>query len=176
MTETPRQTDGERFDPRATDDELEVSTVAGEPQDHDGVLEMREQQDDRVWNAEWDRGPTTEEKPSYLFRHGLTAQEELDGETIDDRLRQEEPDVATGSGGAAGAGTEDLPADEPEDGELLDDQVGYARAGRLVEPDMGTGTDTEKDAVAYDAGLDGGQSSAEEAAVHIVPDKGDDAL
>jgi len=176
MTETPRQTDAERFDPRTADDELETTTVAAEPQDHDGVLEMRDQQDDRVANAEWDRGATTEEKPSHLFRHGLTAEEELTRETIDDRLRQEEPDVAVGSGGAIGADSPDTPADLAEDGELLDDEVGYARAGRLVEPDQGAGTDTEKSAVATDVGLDGGQSSAEEAAMHVVPEEGDDGF
>jgi len=174
MTETPRQTDAERFDPRATDDELETTTVAAEPQDHDGVLEMQDQQDDRVANAEWDRGATTAEKPSFLFQHGLTAEEELTRETIDDRLRQEEPDVAVGSGGALGADSPDTPADEADDGELLDDQIGYARAGRLVEPDQGAGTDTEKSAVATDVGLDGAQSSAEEAAMHVVPEEGDD--
>jgi hypothetical protein len=42
--------------------------------------------------------------------------------------------------------------------------------GRLVEPDEGSGTDTEPDAVAYDAGSAGGGPSAEEAAMHEVPD------
>jgi tRNA pseudouridine38-40 synthase len=174
MTETPQQTSGERFDPRASDDALEVSEVAGEPHDHDGVLEMRDLYDDRVDNAAWDEGKTTEERPSYLMRHGLTAEEELRRETIDERLRQEEPDVATGSGGAAGAGSGELAADEDTDGELLDDQVGYARSGRLVQPDAGAGADTESNAVATDVGIDGGAATAEEAAMHVVPEEGDD--
>ncbi|GAA2636230.1 DUF5709 domain-containing protein [Dactylosporangium fulvum] len=41
--------------------------------------------------------------------------------------------------------------------------------GRLVEPDEGTGEDTEKDMIAYDAGAAGGGPTAEEAAVHEVP-------
>ena len=44
------------------------------------------------------------------------------------------------------------------------------RAGRLVEPDEGLESDTEKDMIAYDAGISGAGASAEEAAVHIVDD------
>ena len=42
------------------------------------------------------------------------------------------------------------------------------RAGRLVEPDEGLESDTEKDMIAYDAGISGAGASAEEAAVHIT--------
>ena len=169
-SQQPRQTDAPRFDPRATDDELEISTVASEPQDHDGVLETGDINDDRVTGVEFERGPSTAERPSIITRRGLTAEEEHRGESLEDRLAQEVPDGPAGSGGAEGAGYGELPADEDVDGELLDDQVGYARAGRLVEPDAGAGTDTEKDAVASDVGIDGGAASAEEAAMHIVED------
>ncbi|MGI5184408.1 DUF5709 domain-containing protein [Dactylosporangium sp. CA-152071] len=43
--------------------------------------------------------------------------------------------------------------------------------GRLVEPDEGTGEDTEKDAIAYDAGAAGGGATAEELAVHEIPER-----
>jgi hypothetical protein len=43
--------------------------------------------------------------------------------------------------------------------------------GRLVEPDQGFGEDTEKDAIAYDAGASGGGASAEELAMHEVPER-----
>jgi hypothetical protein len=43
--------------------------------------------------------------------------------------------------------------------------------GRLVEPDEGFGEDTEKDAIAYDAGAAGGGASAEEAALHEIPER-----
>ena len=46
-------------------------------------------------------------------------------------------------------------------------EVGRARAGRLVAPDMGFGEDTEAELVAEDVGVSGGAASAEEAAVHI---------
>ena len=56
-------------------------------------------------------------------------------------------------------------------GETINDgEVGDQRAGRLVDPNGGIGEDTEKDMVADDIGIDGAAASAEEAAVHIVPD------
>jgi len=87
---------------------------------------------------------------------GTTADEALQGESIEERERQEEP--------------------EPDpyaevDVEILDDgEVGTERAGRLVDPDAGFGEDTEKDLVGEDVGIDGAGASAEEAAVHVVED------
>jgi Family of unknown function (DUF5709) len=49
-------------------------------------------------------------------------------------------------------------------------EVGSARAGRLVAPDQGFGEDADADLVADDVGIDGGAASAEEAAVHIIDD------
>jgi hypothetical protein len=86
---------------------------------------------------------------------GTTADEQLQGESLDERLRQEEPD----------------PDPYDEAGEDLDDgEVGGERAGRLVDPDGGIGEDLEKDLVGEDVGIDGAAASAEEAAVHIVPE------
>lgn len=48
------------------------------------------------------------------------------------------------------------------------DEVGRARAGRLVAPDQGFGEDNEAELVAEDVGVSGGAASAEEAAVHII--------
>lgn len=47
-------------------------------------------------------------------------------------------------------------------------EVGRARAGRLVAPDLGSGEDTESELVAEDVGIGGGAASAEEAAVHVI--------
>lgn len=86
---------------------------------------------------------------------GTTADEALQGESIEERERQEVPDV-------------DPYAEEVE---ILDDgEVGEERAGRLVDPDGGIGEDVEKDLVGDDVGIDGAGASAEEAAVHIVED------
>lgn len=86
---------------------------------------------------------------------GTTAEEALQGESLEERLRQEvpEPDPY-----------------EPESENLDDGEVGSVRAGRLVDPDGGFGEDTEKDLVGEDVGIDGAAASAEEAAVHIVED------
>jgi len=86
---------------------------------------------------------------------GTTAEEALEGETLDERLRQEipEPDPYA-----------------PVEEDLDDGEVGTERAGRLVDPDEGFGEDVEKDLVGEDVGIDGAASSAEEAAVHVVED------
>jgi hypothetical protein len=56
------------------------------------------------------------------------------------------------------------------DGEPIDDEVGDERAGRLVAPDEGSHENTESDLFASDIGLDGAGASAEEAAMHVIPD------
>jgi hypothetical protein len=83
------------------------------------------------------------------------------GETLDQRLQQEipEPDPYE-------LAEQEVDPDEED----VDDEVGDARAGRLVEPDEGVHTDQEKDLVAEDVGIDGAAASAEEAAVHVIPD------
>ncbi|MGI9085189.1 MAG: DUF5709 domain-containing protein [Aeromicrobium sp.] len=87
---------------------------------------------------------------------GSTAAETEQGETLDQRLKQEQPDP-------------DPYADE-EVQAPVDNEVGDARSGRLVDPDGGVGEDVEKDLVGDDVGIDGAAASAEEAAVHVVPD------
>jgi hypothetical protein len=49
--------------------------------------------------------------------------------------------------------------------------VGEERAGRLVDTNGGIGPDVESDLIGIDVGIDGAGASAEEAAVHIVPDE-----
>jgi Family of unknown function (DUF5709) len=96
-----------------------------------------------------DEGYSPPERPSHLTRYGD------EPETLDERLAEEEPEVW----------------DRPESGDNLNDgEVGDQRAGRLVDPNGGIGADTEKDLVGEDVGFDGAAASAEEAAVHIVPD------
>ncbi|MCW2825577.1 MAG: hypothetical protein JWQ91_2494 [Aeromicrobium sp.] len=84
---------------------------------------------------------------------GTTAEEMREGESFDERLRQEIPEP-------------DPYREETED--LDDGEVGTERAGRLVDPNGGIGEDVEKDLVGEDVGIDGAASSAEEAAVHVV--------
>jgi hypothetical protein len=106
-----------------------------------------------------DAGYSPPEKYSAGQGYGNTPWEEEHRETIDQRVRQEIPD-------------EDPYTDDGWTGEDLDDgEVGDVRAGRLVDPDEGTGEDTEKDLVGRDVGIDGAGASAEEAAVHVIPDE-----
>jgi hypothetical protein len=90
---------------------------------------------------------------------GSTPDEAVQGESLDQRLNQEEPDA-------------DPYADEDAESPV-DEEVGDARSGRLVDPGGGSGEDIEKDLVGDDVGIDGAAASAEEAAVHVVPDDDD---
>ncbi|OIJ95649.1 DUF5709 domain-containing protein [Streptomyces colonosanans] len=108
-----------------------------------------------------DRGWSPPERPWAVERQGVTAAEGNRGETLDQRLAEELPDITV----PAGDGIGDCP---DSDGEPLDNEVGAARSGRLVAPDEGAHEDEESGLIASDVGVDGAAASAEEAAVHIV--------
>jgi hypothetical protein len=128
------------------------------------------------------------ERPLAVDKFGTTAQEMLEGESLDQRLAQEEPDpnldidLVDGEPSPltveTGALTDDVDTLDPlagelpdaamEDGILDDGEVGDARAGRLVDPDQGFGDDVEKDLIGFDVGVDAGAASAEEAAMHVI--------
>jgi hypothetical protein len=112
---------------------------------------------------ELDPGYSPPERWSAAEGYGNTPWEEAHGESLDQRVAQEvpEPDPY--------AETDDDLDDLDEADE--DREVGDVRAGRLVDPDEGYGEDTEKDLVGEDVGIDGAGASAEEAAVHIVPEE-----
>jgi hypothetical protein len=104
-----------------------------------------------------DEGYSPPEKWSVAEGYGNTPLEEELGETLDQRLAQEEP--------------------EPDPYELAEretenvgGEVGEERAGRLVDENAGIGPDTEGDLIGDDVGIDGAAASAEEAAVHIIDD------
>jgi hypothetical protein len=117
--------------------------------------------DDRGLPEPLDEGYSPPEKWSAAQGFGNTPLEEQMGETLDQRLQQEipEPDPYE-------LAEQEVDPDEED----VDDEVGDARAGRLVEPDEGVHVDQEKDLVAEDVGIDGAAASAEEAAVHVIPD------
>ncbi|MEV4602833.1 DUF5709 domain-containing protein [Amycolatopsis sp. NPDC049253] len=123
-----------------------------------GVLDPEDTLED---GDPYDEGYSPPEKPLAVREWGMTAAEELAGESWEGRLARELPDLAYDDG-------DDLGDTTDTDGELLDDEVGDARAGRLVAQDAGFGPDTDEELYASDAGIDGGAASAEEAAVHIV--------
>jgi len=111
-------------------------------------LEPERSLDDRGVDDPLDEGYSPPEKPSELLRHG-------EHQTLDERLAAEQPDVNVDAAG----------------GDFIDDgEVGGDRAGRLVDPNQGIGPDVDKDLIGNDVGIDGAAASAEEAAMHIVPD------
>jgi Family of unknown function (DUF5709) len=120
-----------------------------------------------------DRGVAPPERWSAGIRYGTTAEEAEEGESLDQLLAEEEPDVHDEDDEEdeqpdSIAGDPDA-ADEDLDGLLLDDGPD-PRSGRLVADDEGAHADAEADLVAHDVGIDGGAASAEEAAVHTVED------
>ncbi|SED20575.1 hypothetical protein SAMN04490239_7274 [Rhodococcus koreensis] len=127
--------------------------------DEEDQLQPEDTLVDRGVDDVLDEGYSPPEKPLGLNAFGTTAAEQREGETLDQRLAEEEPDPAF---------------EEDENVEILDDnEVGRQRSGRLLAEDEGVGEDEEKDLVAFDIGIDGGAASAEEAAVHIVDEESD---
>jgi hypothetical protein len=113
---------------------------------------------------EMDRGWNPPEGWSAAQGYGNTPFEEAVGETLEQRLAQEEPDPTAKP-------IEELVEEAASyDEDLTDHEVGDQRAGRLVAPDEGAHTDVEKDLIATDVGIDGAAASAEEAAVHVIND------
>jgi hypothetical protein len=125
-----------------------------------------------------DRGVAPPERWSAGIRYGVTAEEQQQGESLDQLLAEEEPDSTLDGGDLAPGDIGDIEGDqdagdEDVDGLLLDDGPD-PRAGRLVAEDEGAHPDEEEDLVAYDAGIDGGAATAEEAAMHVVDDDDND--
>ncbi|SCL69042.1 DUF5709 domain-containing protein [Micromonospora chersina] len=131
--------------------------------------------------------------PVAVDRFGTTAEEQLDGESLDYKLQREQyerpaddplagpvdPDIAAEADSEEAAAQAQLDADVIDPGPTSDPhspvsiydhgQLGTVadhQVGRLVEPDEGAHTDQETDNVAYDAGSAGGGATAEELAVH----------
>lgn len=122
------------------------------------LLEPEDTLVDRGVKDVLDEGYSPAEKPSDFY----------DGhESLEGRLSRELPDEDREDDG------DDLGDASDTDGELYDDEVGNVRAGRLVSEDEGTGGDTDAYLYARDVGIDGAAASAEEAAVHAIPDDGE---
>ncbi|WP_173405616.1 MULTISPECIES: DUF5709 domain-containing protein [Streptomycetaceae] len=142
-----------------------------EVQDDAGLMDPEDTLDDRGIDPALDEGYSPPERPLAVERTGTTATEQRHGETLDQRLSEEEPDVAAPLGNGIG----DL-ADG--DGEPVDPEAGDRRAGRLLGADRGVPRPQSEvdDTVASDTGIAGGAASAEEAAVHVTddPERGED--
>ncbi|MGI8529409.1 MAG: DUF5709 domain-containing protein [Geodermatophilaceae bacterium] len=103
-------------------------------------LDNEETLDGPIGEDPLDAGYIPNDRPLAIDDWGTTAAEMSQGEPLDLKLAQEEPD-------------------EPERDER--------RSGRLVGNDEGAGEDDSAQLIATDVGVDGGAASAEEAAVHV---------
>ncbi|MFJ4578644.1 DUF5709 domain-containing protein [Streptomyces echinatus] len=145
-------------------DDAYQPTGTNEEQEDAGPLDLQDAVGERTYDDMLDEGYSPPERPLGVTKHGTTAGEQRAGETLDQRLGQEVPDVTPPAGDEVG----DLPGGE---GEPVDPEAGEYRAGRLVAPDEGAHPDTVKEEVAEDVGIDGGAAGAEEAAVHVVEEE-----
>ena len=95
-----------------------------------------------------DEGFVTRDSWSPAQGYGNTAAEEHRGESLEQRMAQEMPEVGY--------------ADDDWTEDVEDDEVGDARSGRLVA------SDDADDRYVLDVGIDGAGASAEEAAMHVI--------
>jgi hypothetical protein len=139
-------------------DEVDDNWTGAE--EDDGLLDSSDTLEDDPAGDPLDVGYEPADRWSGANRFGTTPAEEAQGESLDQRLSEEEPDF--------GADEDDTDTDEDE---LT--RRGYdedPRTGRLVAEDEGLGPDEDDQAFGEDVGIDYGAASAEEAAVHTVDD------
>lgn len=125
-------------------------------------LDLENTLGERGLDDQMEEGYSPPERPLGVNKFGTTGKEEREGESLDQRLAQEVPDVEP----PAGDGIGDVQEGDGEPQERID---GDERAGRLAAADDATGRNT--DVFAEDVGIDGGAASAEEAAVHVADDE-----
>lgn len=131
--------------------------MPNEPQPEDPALAEYVQQDPaETLIGELDSDPLDAGyvPPDRPYPAAETVREQLEGASLDERLREEEPEPAAFD-------DTDRPVPRPSG-------VDPDRAGRLVADDEGVRRDDVGTLTARDAGVDGGASSAEEAAVHLA--------
>lgn len=148
---------------------------ADEIREDAGILDAEDTLSDRASDP-YDEGWSPPERPLGVEHTGTTAEEQREGESLDERLSEEVPDPALQVPGPAEY-DDGIGDTVGTDGEPIEEaQVGDVRAGRLFAPDEGAGEDPEdvarQDMIGEDMGVDGGAASAEEAAVHIMSDFG----
>ena len=124
--------------------------------DDEDQLQKEDTLNDRGVDDLLDEGYSPPEKWSAGEGFGTTADEAVQGETLDQRLSQEVPDT-------------DPYAEDGED--VGGPEVGVRRSGRLVASDEGSRGDDDDELFAEDVGIDGAAAGAEEAAVHVVDDE-----
>lgn len=118
-------------------------------------LQPEDSLEDRGVDDVLDEGYSPPERETDHLRHPEG------GESLDERLAEEEPEVWARVYAEA-------------DADILDGdvggEVGGPRTGRLMAPDQGSGPDVDSEMTAEDEGIDGAGASAEEAAMHTIED------
>jgi hypothetical protein len=151
MTQNSSEDTGDSGEPNESYNSYSVDDEDQPQSDGDSLV------DNRGLAEPLDEGYSPPEKWSVAEGYGNTPLEEELGETLDQRLAQEDP--------------EPDPYEQAElETENVGGEVGEERAGRLVDENAGIGPDTESDLVGDDVGIDGAAASAEEAAVHVIDD------
>jgi hypothetical protein len=132
--------------------------------DDEDQLQSGDTLDDTDLDDVLDRGYSPPDRAPKGYDDYPTEAERLRGESLDEKLAEEEPDIDPY------AEVDD--DSDREDENALDEQLGLdeadPRSGRLVAPDEGLGEDTDKQELALDVGIDGAGASAEEAAMHLT--------
>ena len=157
---------------RDWDSASESESMDGYSVDDENQLQAEDTLDDRGVADLLDEGYSPPERPRGVDAFGTTAAEQRQGESIDQRFAHEVPDPSNEFEDPLDesdmVGGDDPDAIAAEDDFLGDGEVGDRRSGRLMAPDQGAHEDITSDMLASDVGIDGGSSSAEEAAMHIV--------
>ena len=125
----------------------------------EGVLDAADTLDDDAVEDPLDVGVEPPDRWAGANRFGTTPAEARAGESLDQLLAEEEPDVDPYAG-----------ENQDEDDLIRRGYESEPRAGRLLAEDEGDGEDEDDELWAEDAGVDAGGASAEEAAVHVVDD------
>jgi hypothetical protein len=157
-------------------EDLDLDTFDAEadelPED-DGVIEPGDslETDDLDYDP-LDTGISPPERRPASERYGVTLAESRTGESLDERLSEEEPEVGDEEFSTGPDEPED--EDRPEEDEVFaEGATAELRAGRLIAEDEGSHYVSDRSYFARDAGIDGAGASAEEAAVHVI-DEDDD--
>jgi hypothetical protein len=143
-------------------DQVDDMTIGAEV-NNDDQQDASDSLEDSATGDPLDTGILPTDRWLAADKFGTTEAEEEAGESLDQHLAEEIPDIDP----YAEAEREDEEADT-EDDLLEEEDLPDPRAGRLVAEDEGAHPDTEKDLVASDVGIDAGAAGAEEAAVHVL--------
>ncbi len=133
------------------------------------VLDASDTLDGAPGDDPLDRGVATPERWSAAMKFGSTAEEQEEGESLDQLLAEEEPDIGTDPDGDRPDRDWDENATDEDIIRLAADDGADPRAALVNDDEDWTVADP--DLVAYDSGVDGGGATAEEAAVHVVDEE-----